>query len=175
MLINCSTLSGDIVCCFTGATCVLKKKFSASQFWNDCRKHNVTVFQYIGELCRYLCNQPKVTFILAFRCFLIMSCKNIWQPFILVELVIEFTLSHSLCKGKYTVYCVLSGFLGNQGIHFSNGPTFLKHFLFVIPFIFKNIYFCVIRWIIILRYFLGSFAIHNIYLNIFKHHLKHLY
>ncbi|KAK9532970.1 hypothetical protein VZT92_010327 [Zoarces viviparus] len=42
-----------------GATCVLKKKFSASQFWNDCRKHNVTVFQYIGELCRYLCNRPK--------------------------------------------------------------------------------------------------------------------
>ncbi|XP_056121553.1 long-chain fatty acid transport protein 6 [Rhinichthys klamathensis goyatoka] len=41
-----------------GATCVLKKKFSASQFWNDCRKHNVTIFQYIGELCRYLCNQP---------------------------------------------------------------------------------------------------------------------
>lgn len=43
-----------------GATCVLKKKFSASQFWNDCRKYNVTVFQYIGELCRYLCKQPQV-------------------------------------------------------------------------------------------------------------------
>ncbi|XP_068191721.1 long-chain fatty acid transport protein 6 [Antennarius striatus] len=42
-----------------GATCVLKKKFSASQFWSDCRQHNVTVFQYIGELCRYLCNQPQ--------------------------------------------------------------------------------------------------------------------
>ncbi|XP_070780260.1 long-chain fatty acid transport protein 6 [Enoplosus armatus] len=42
-----------------GATCVLKKKFSASQFWSDCRKHDVTVFQYIGELCRYLCSQPK--------------------------------------------------------------------------------------------------------------------
>ncbi|XP_059213358.1 long-chain fatty acid transport protein 6 [Centropristis striata] len=42
-----------------GATCILKKKFSASQFWNDCRKYDVTVFQYIGELCRYLCNQPK--------------------------------------------------------------------------------------------------------------------
>uniref|UniRef100_A0A1A8P804 long-chain-fatty-acid--CoA ligase n=1 Tax=Nothobranchius rachovii TaxID=451742 RepID=A0A1A8P804_9TELE len=42
-----------------GATCVLKKKFSASQFWNDCRQHDVTIFQYIGELCRYLCNQPK--------------------------------------------------------------------------------------------------------------------
>ncbi|XP_041042211.1 long-chain fatty acid transport protein 6 isoform X2 [Carcharodon carcharias] len=44
----------------TGATLVLKKKFSASQFWNDCRKYNVTVVQYIGELCRYLCNQPKI-------------------------------------------------------------------------------------------------------------------
>uniref|UniRef100_A0A3Q0RNU9 long-chain-fatty-acid--CoA ligase n=1 Tax=Amphilophus citrinellus TaxID=61819 RepID=A0A3Q0RNU9_AMPCI len=42
-----------------GATLVLKKKFSASQFWNDCRKHDVTIFQYIGELCRYLCNQTK--------------------------------------------------------------------------------------------------------------------
>uniref|UniRef100_A0A8C6SG28 long-chain-fatty-acid--CoA ligase n=1 Tax=Neogobius melanostomus TaxID=47308 RepID=A0A8C6SG28_9GOBI len=42
-----------------GATCVLKKKFSASQFWKDCRQHNVTIFQYIGELCRYLSNHPK--------------------------------------------------------------------------------------------------------------------
>lgn len=48
-----------------GATCVLRKKFSASQFWNDCRKYNVTVFQYIGELCRYLCKQPKVRVIFA--------------------------------------------------------------------------------------------------------------
>ncbi|TNM92429.1 hypothetical protein fugu_019441 [Takifugu bimaculatus] len=42
-----------------GATCVLKKKFSASRFWSDCREQGVTIFQYIGELCRYLCNQPK--------------------------------------------------------------------------------------------------------------------
>ncbi|KAG8516730.1 Long-chain fatty acid transport protein 6 [Galemys pyrenaicus] len=46
-------------CIELGATCVLKRKFSASQFWNDCKKYNVTVFQYIGELCRYLCKQPK--------------------------------------------------------------------------------------------------------------------
>lgn len=39
---------------------VLKSKFSASRFWEDCRRHNVTVFQYIGELCRYLVNQPPV-------------------------------------------------------------------------------------------------------------------
>ncbi|NXO01538.1 S27A3 protein, partial [Rhinopomastus cyanomelas] len=42
-----------------GATCVLKEKFSASQFWEDCRREGVTVFQYIGELCRYLVNQPE--------------------------------------------------------------------------------------------------------------------
>lgn len=44
---------------FLGATTVLKKKFSASQFWSDCKKHKITVFLYIGEICRYLCNQPK--------------------------------------------------------------------------------------------------------------------
>ncbi|XP_047219692.1 very long-chain acyl-CoA synthetase-like isoform X1 [Girardinichthys multiradiatus] len=42
-----------------GITVVLKRKFSASSFWNDCRKHNVTVIQYIGEIMRYLCNTPK--------------------------------------------------------------------------------------------------------------------
>ncbi|MEQ2164021.1 hypothetical protein GOODEAATRI_002228 [Goodea atripinnis] len=31
----------------------------ASQFWDDCRKYNVTVMQYIGETLRYLCNLPK--------------------------------------------------------------------------------------------------------------------
>lgn len=39
---------------------VLKSKFSAGQFWEDCQEHRVTVFQYIGELCRYLVNQPPV-------------------------------------------------------------------------------------------------------------------
>ncbi|XP_034050908.1 very long-chain acyl-CoA synthetase-like [Thalassophryne amazonica] len=42
-----------------GASIILKRKFSASQFWNDCRKYNVTAIQYIGEILRYLCNTPK--------------------------------------------------------------------------------------------------------------------
>ncbi|KAG9465217.1 hypothetical protein GDO78_018660 [Eleutherodactylus coqui] len=46
-------------CIGIGASLVLKERFSASQFWSDCRKHNVTVFQYIGELCRYLTNLPQ--------------------------------------------------------------------------------------------------------------------
>uniref|UniRef100_A0A8C3B007 long-chain-fatty-acid--CoA ligase n=1 Tax=Cyclopterus lumpus TaxID=8103 RepID=A0A8C3B007_CYCLU len=55
-----ASLLGIGGCIHLGATCVLKKKFSASQFWKDCVKHNVTVVQYIGELCRYLFNHPVV-------------------------------------------------------------------------------------------------------------------
>lgn len=43
-----------------GVTVALKSRFSTSQFWDDCRKYNVTVIQYIGETMRYLCNTPKV-------------------------------------------------------------------------------------------------------------------
>ncbi|XP_062581210.1 long-chain fatty acid transport protein 2-like [Saccostrea cucullata] len=42
-----------------GATIVLRRKFSASHYWEDVRKYKVTVIQYIGELCRYLLRQPK--------------------------------------------------------------------------------------------------------------------
>ncbi|XP_059213942.1 long-chain fatty acid transport protein 6 [Centropristis striata] len=55
-----ASLLGIGGCIHLGATCVLKKKFSASQFWKDCVKHNVTVVQYIGELCRYLLHHPTV-------------------------------------------------------------------------------------------------------------------
>lgn len=41
-----------------GGTMVIKKKFSASNFWKDAIKHNCTVSQYIGEICRYLLTQP---------------------------------------------------------------------------------------------------------------------
>ncbi|KAI1904153.1 hypothetical protein AGOR_G00002750 [Albula goreensis] len=43
----------------TGSKIILRRKFSASLFWEDCRKHHVTVIQYIGEVLRYLCNTPK--------------------------------------------------------------------------------------------------------------------
>ncbi|XP_029951274.1 very long-chain acyl-CoA synthetase-like [Salarias fasciatus] len=42
-----------------GMTVILKRRFSASQFWDDCRKYNVTVVQYIGETLHFLCNTPK--------------------------------------------------------------------------------------------------------------------
>uniref|UniRef100_A0A8C5G320 Arachidonate--CoA ligase n=1 Tax=Gouania willdenowi TaxID=441366 RepID=A0A8C5G320_GOUWI len=45
-------------CIIHGMTVVIRKKFSASRFWDDCVKYNCTIVQYIGEICRYLLNQP---------------------------------------------------------------------------------------------------------------------
>lgn len=41
-----------------GATLALGRKFSASKFWCEIRQQDATAFCYIGELCRYLLNQP---------------------------------------------------------------------------------------------------------------------
>lgn len=43
----------------TGATIILRRKFSATHFWEEARREEATVFFYIGELCRYLLNQPQ--------------------------------------------------------------------------------------------------------------------
>jgi fatty-acyl-CoA synthase len=43
----------------SGGSAVLRPRFSASHFWSDVAKENCTMFVYIGELCRYLLNQPE--------------------------------------------------------------------------------------------------------------------
>jgi fatty-acyl-CoA synthase len=42
----------------TGAALVLRRKFSATQFWDDIVDNGCTVFAYIGELFRYLISAP---------------------------------------------------------------------------------------------------------------------
>ena len=42
-----------------GAAIVMVRKFSASRFWEDVRKYKVTAFNYVGELCTYLMNNPE--------------------------------------------------------------------------------------------------------------------
>jgi len=42
----------------TGAALALRRRFSVSAFWDDVRRFHATSFVYIGELCRYLLNQP---------------------------------------------------------------------------------------------------------------------
>ncbi len=53
-----------IVICWSSALAAqcafaIRRKFSAREFWNDCIKYNVTAIGYVGELCRYLINQPE--------------------------------------------------------------------------------------------------------------------
>lgn len=42
----------------SGATLALGKSFSASKFWDEVIATEATAFIYIGEVCRYLLNQP---------------------------------------------------------------------------------------------------------------------
>ncbi len=43
----------------SGASAILRRKFSASKYWDDAADYGATVIVYIGELCRYLLNQPE--------------------------------------------------------------------------------------------------------------------
>lgn len=41
-----------------GVTVVLRRKFSASNYWSDCVHYECTIAQYIGEICRFLLTVP---------------------------------------------------------------------------------------------------------------------
>ena len=53
---------GGVVATFAplvnGGAVVVRPRFSASEFWRDISAERCTLFQYIGELCRYLVNSP---------------------------------------------------------------------------------------------------------------------
>jgi fatty-acyl-CoA synthase len=42
----------------SGGSVVLRERFSAGRFWDDVVRWDCTIFQYIGELCRYLTKTP---------------------------------------------------------------------------------------------------------------------
>ena len=55
---------GMVSALHVGATTILRRKFSASAFWDDVADNDATLFAYIGEFCRYLLNadtHPKET------------------------------------------------------------------------------------------------------------------
>ncbi len=41
-----------------GAAVAIGRRFSVRNFWKDCIRYSATCFNYIGEVCRYLFNQP---------------------------------------------------------------------------------------------------------------------
>jgi len=68
----------------SGGSVVIRERFSASRFWDDVAASECTVFQYIGELCRYLVNAPPHPRERSHR--LRMSCGNglradVWNAF----------------------------------------------------------------------------------------------
>ena len=41
---------------FSGGALIIKRRFSVHEFWPDIHARGATMFQYVGELCRYLLN-----------------------------------------------------------------------------------------------------------------------
>lgn len=67
-----------------GAAIALRRRFSASRFWDEARLHGVTGFQYIGEICRYLLNQPQRPDDRDHRVRVMMGAglaPELWKPF----------------------------------------------------------------------------------------------
>lgn len=42
-----------------GGCVIIRKRFSTTQFWRDVSSERATLFFYVGEMCRYLMNQPE--------------------------------------------------------------------------------------------------------------------
>ena len=98
----CSMLSA-------GASVVLSDKFSVSQFWHDIARWDCTLFQYIGELCRYLLKAPESEFEDKHR--LRLACGNglrgdIWEAFqarFAIPRILEF---YAATEGNFSLYNV---------------------------------------------------------------------
>ena len=68
----------------SGARVLLRRKFSASEFLPDVRRHGVTCFAYIGELCRYLLSTSQAVDDASSTLVTIMGNglrPDVWKPF----------------------------------------------------------------------------------------------
>jgi fatty-acyl-CoA synthase len=92
-----------------GASVVLADRFSASRFWADVVRFDCTLFQYIGELCRYLLKAPVSEFENGHH--LRLGCGNglrgdIWKAFqarFAIPRVLEF---YAATEGNFSLYNV---------------------------------------------------------------------
>ena len=108
-----------------GGSVVIRSKFSASQFWSDIIGWDCTLFQYIGELCRYLLNAEACPGETQHR--LRMCCGNglradIWENFrnrFRIPHILEF---YAATEGNVSLYNI-EGKPGAIG----RIPSFLAH------------------------------------------------
>jgi fatty-acyl-CoA synthase len=108
-----------------GGTVVLRERFSVSSFWKDVSAERCTLFQYIGELCRYLLNAPRDPLENAHE--LRLACGNglrgeVWEPFqqrFRIPQILEYYAS---TEGNFSLYNC-EGRVGAIG----RIPPFLAH------------------------------------------------
>ena len=108
-----------------GGSVVLRERFSASGFWDDLVESKSTIFQYIGELCRYLVNTPARTKEVQHQ--LRLACGNgmraeVWEEFqrrFQIPQILEF---YAATEGNFSLYNC-EGRVGAIG----KIPSFLKH------------------------------------------------
>jgi fatty-acyl-CoA synthase len=75
-----------------GGSVVIKEKFSAREFWDDIVRWDCTIFQYIGEFCRYLANSPPNPKETAHR--LRLACGNGLRPDVWPDFKRRFRIPH---------------------------------------------------------------------------------
>jgi fatty-acyl-CoA synthase len=108
----CHSVGGIVAPCSmltAGGSVVLSEKFSASDFWHDIARWDCTLFQYIGELCRYLLKAPPSEYEAAHR--LRLACGNglrgdIWEAFqarFAIPQILEF---YAATEGNFSLYNV---------------------------------------------------------------------
>jgi fatty-acyl-CoA synthase len=102
-----------------GATLALGKTFSASRFWDEVIRMRATSFIYIGELCRYLLNQPPKPTDRAHKVRVIVGNglrPEIWQEFTTrfgIKRVVEF---YAASEGN-TAFINIFNIPGSTGIN----------------------------------------------------------
>ena len=117
---TCATLVG-------GGTVVVRERFSASRFWQDIREERCTIFQYIGELCRYLTSSPGPGPGEETGHSLRLACGNglrgeVWQEFqsrFRIPQILEY---YAATEGTFSLYNC-EGRVGSIG----RIPPFLSH------------------------------------------------
>jgi fatty-acyl-CoA synthase len=90
-----------------GGSVLIRERFSASRFWDDVGDGGCTLFQYIGELCRYLTGAP--THPREARHRLRLACGNglrpdVWPEFqnrFKIPRILEF---YSSTEGNFSLY-----------------------------------------------------------------------
>jgi fatty-acyl-CoA synthase len=108
-----------------GGSVVVREKFSAREFWDDIVRHECTMFQYIGELCRYLANSPPSPN--EARHKLRLACGNglrpdLWEEFqkrFRIPLILEF---YGATEGNVNIF----NFEGKPGA-VGRVPWFVAH------------------------------------------------